>query len=137
MATYKEAFVAYLQKEGLKYTDIDERAVRMSWNADNVAAGLEILVIFDKENHNGVHFMCTGFCKVPENKLGAMLIACNEANKQYRWFKFYVTDKQEIMAEDDAILDMANVGEECVELVARMVNVVDEAYPSFMKAIYA
>ena len=41
------------------------------------------------------------------------------------------------MAEDDAILDMANVGEECIELVARMVRVVDEAYPSFMRAIYA
>ena len=28
-------------------------------------------------------------------------------------------------------------GEECIELVARMVRVVDEAYPSFMRAIYA
>ena len=72
-----------------------------------------------------------------ENKLTAMLMACNAANKQYRWIKFYISDNQDIMAEDDAILDMANVGEECIELVARMVRVVDEAYPSFMRAIYA
>ncbi len=137
MATYKEAFVSFLQKEDLKFQDIDERAVRISWEAQNIAAGLDILVIFDKENHNGVHFMCTGFCKAPDDKLGALLVACNTANKQYRWIKFYIGDKHEIFAEDDAVLDMANVGEECIELVARMVNVVDEAYPSFMKAIYA
>ena len=137
MATYKEAFVEFLQKENLKYQDIDERAIRISWDAENIASGLDILVIFDKDNHNGVHFMCGGFCKAPENKLSALLMACNAANKQYRWIKFYIGDNQDIMAEDDAILDMANVGEECIELVARMVRVVDEAYPSFMKAIYA
>lgn len=69
--------------------------------------------------------------------MDAMLKACNEANKQFRWIKFYVSDNQEVMAEDDAVLDMASVGEECIELVARMVRVVDEAYPKFMKAIYA
>ena len=137
MATYKEAFVDYLKKEELKFLDIDERAIRISWDAENIAPGVDILVIFDKENRNAAHFMCGGFCKAPENKMDVMLKVCNEANKQYRWIKFYINDSQEVMAEDDAVLDMASVGEECIELVARMVRVVDEAYPKFMKAIYA
>ena len=61
MATYKEAFVDYLKKEELKFLDIDERALRISWDAENIAPGVDILVIFDKDNHNGVHFMCGGF----------------------------------------------------------------------------
>ena len=137
MATYKEAFVSYLEKEKLKYEDIDERALRMSWNVGNIASGLEILVIFDKENRNAVHFMSSGFCKVPEDKIDTMLRACNEANERYRWFKFYIDKKRDIYAEADAILDMANVSEECIELVARMVNIVDDVYPTFMKVIYA
>ena len=137
MATYKEAFIEYLKGEGLKYKDIDERALTLSWDSDTVPNGITVIVIFDKDNHNGVHFMCQGFCKAPQNKVEAMYAVCNACNKQSRWVKFYTNDDGDIVAEDDAILDMANVGRECIELVARIVRIVGESFPTFMKAIYA
>lgn len=137
MATYKEAFVEFLKGENLKFRDIDERAVTLSWDSKTVASGLTVVVIFDKDNHNGVHFMCKNFCSVPDDKLIDLFAICNACNKQYRWVKFYVDDEGDVTAEDDAVLDMANVGQECIELVARIVRIVGEAYPQFMKAIYA
>jgi len=137
MDNYKEAFLAYMDEKGIKYQDLDERAVRLSFHSDVVPQGVDIVVIFDKENHHGVHFLSNGFCIVPENKFGAVLMACNEANATYRWAKFYVSDKMSVCVEDDAILDFSNVGAECAEIAFRLSDIIDEVYPSLMKAIYS
>ena len=137
MDNFKETFVAYMKEKDIKFEDLDERAVRLRFHSDVVAQGVEVLVIFDKENHHGVHFLASGFCIVPENKFAAVLMACNEANATYRWAKFYVNEKMDVFVEDDAILDIANVGEECTEIAFRLTDIIDEAYPSLMKAIYS
>ena len=137
MDNYKEAFLAYMDEKSIKYQDLDERAVRLSFHSDVVPHGVEVLVIFDRENHHGVHLVASGFCIVPENKFGAVLMACNEANASYRWTKFYINDKMSVCAEDDAILELNSTGAECAELAFRMSDIVDEVYPSLMKAIYS
>ena len=137
MATYKEEFIAFMNEHGIKYTDLDERAVRLAFASDVVPQGVTMLVIFDSDNRNAVHFMASGFAKVPENKFGAVLMAVNEANAKFRWVKFYINDGMNIMAEDDAILDMTSVGSEVANLAFRLSDIVDEAYPSFMSAIYS
>ena len=52
MDNFKEAFVAYMKEKDIKFEDLDERAVRLRFRSDVVAQGVEILVIFDKENHH-------------------------------------------------------------------------------------
>ena len=136
MENYKEEFLAFMDQNGIKYTDIDERAVRLAFNADNVPQGIMIVVVFDTENRNKVHLM-SGFAKVPEAKFAQVLMAVNEANAKFRWVKFYINDNMTIQAEDDAVLDLNSVGQEAAELAFRMSNIIDEAYPSFMKAIYS
>ena len=135
--SFKEAFTDFLDSKGLKYQDVNERTVKLTWESKVSAAGLRVVVYFAEENRNNAHFICNGFCSVPDEKQVDLMVVCNALNKQYRWFKFYVDDDGDVMVEDDAILSMDNVGDECLELIVRMVNVVDEVYPVFMKAIWA
>lgn len=137
MENYKEAFVAFLQENNVKFQDINDRVVTLSWASKKVPNGIKVLVAFDQDNNHGVHFVCNGFAVVPEEKLGAVLMACNGLNKLYRWFKFYIDDDMDVMVEDDAIVDIESVGKECLELILRMVNVVGDAYDPIMKAIYS
>ena len=137
MATYKEEFIAFMDEHGIKYTDLDERAVRLAFASKVVPQGVKVLVIFDSDNRSAVHFIASGFVKVTEAKFGAVLMAVNEANAKFRWVKFYIDDNMNIMAEDDAILDMANVGPEVADLAFRISDIVDDAYPSFMTALYS
>ena len=48
--------------------------------------------------------------------------------------KFYVDTDRDTRAELDAIIDPQTVGQECLALVRRMVNIVDDAYPILMAA---
>jgi len=121
----------------LKYASLDERALRLSWASKTVPGGIKVPAVFDTEDHNGVHFVCNEFCQIPEDKLGAAVMACNRLNKQYRWFKFYVDDDPDVMVENGALVDMDSVGRECLEIVVRMVDVVLDVYPELMKVIYA
>ena len=137
MATYKEEFIAFMEEKNIKYRDIDECAVSVAFSSDTIPQGVKVLVIFDAENRNAVHFIASGFVKVTESKFAAELLAVNEANAKFRWVKFYIDDNMNIMAEDDAILDMSSVGSEVTNLVFRICNIVEEAYPSFMSALYS
>ena len=137
MATYKEQFVAYMDDHNIKYTSFDERTVQLGFRSDVVPQGLKVVVVFDKENKNAAHFMVKGFAKAQEGNFGAVLLALNEANEKFRWAKFYLANDSDVVAEDDAVLDMNSVGEECASIAFRMVSIIDDAYPSIMKAIYA
>lgn len=74
---------------------------------------------------------------VPEDKLADILIVCNELNSKYKWVKFYIDSDNDIMLEDDAILSYENAGNEAFELLIRMIDILKETKPVFMKAIYA
>ena len=67
------------------------------------------------------------------NKLAAALVLCNEMNNTWRWVKFYIDRDGDIRVQDDAVIDLSSVGDECDELVSRMVDIIDKAYPDFMR----
>ena len=136
MATFKDAFTEFLTEKGIKFIDIDERAVRLLWNSSVVPSGISVVVVFDSNNGERVHFMGNRFIKVPEDKTVDLVLACNALNKKYRWFKFYVDTDSDLMVEDDAILSLDNVGDECLEIVIRLVEVVNESYQVLMRALW-
>ena len=43
----------------------------------------------------------------------------------------------DIIAQIDAYIDERTCGYECASLVRRVVNITDEAYPTFMKALWS
>ena len=76
--------------------------------------------------------------KVPEAKLDVLLKAINAVNRRFRFAKFVLdTDDNSVQAELDAVFRSHDVGEICLELMARCVDICDKAYPDLMKALWA
>ena len=133
---YKGAFMSELERRGIKYTDVNENRVSISYSGDNTNE-IKINVIFDKDGDNLVALRCWSFGKVPANKRSAVIEACNSLNAQYRWVKFYIDDDGDVCTSLDAVVDISTVGAECKQLVSRMVDIYDKAYPTLMKACWA
>ena len=67
----------------------------------------------------------------------AGLAVCNDLNLQFRWVKFFLDKDKDVVATLDAMLDDNSSGAECVSLLMRIVNIVDDAYPQIAKARWA
>ena len=136
MFAKKAAYLAYMDKNGIKYTDIGERAVQVKYRAENINS-ISVYVSFDERNEGRtVQFASWGWANVPESKYAQGLVVCNMLNEKFRWVKFYIDKDRDVCVEADAIVDDETVGEECREMVSRLVTIADEAYPAIMKAIY-
>ena len=135
MANYKQLFMSFMDTKGIKYQELDNNAVRVGYNTEN-AKSVTVFVIFDEDGKNLVAFRSWDIAKFKDDKWVDGLTVCNTLNRKYRWVKFCLSDEGSLSAEDDALLDETSCGEECLQLVQRMVNIVDEAYPTVMKAIW-
>lgn len=74
---------------------------------------------------------------VSEDKYVDVVLACNQVNSTYRFLKFVVDEDNDVMAMADAILDPGSADEECFELLIRSLQIIKDAKPTIMKAIYA
>lgn len=131
---YKALYMRYMQENDIKFTELNEDVVRVSYIGDNFSS-IVIYVIFQGEDTD-VQFRCEDIAKVNPNKVNEAIVACNKLNAEYRWVKFYVREDGELRAEMDAVIDAQTVGEECSIGVQRMVRIVDEAYPKIMGALW-
>lgn len=128
---YKAAYLRYMDEKGLKYRDVGERTVDVSYNANN-ADTILIRVIFDADDSGHVHFIC-GDVGSFKDKVPEGVLICNAMNMNYRWAKFYLNQQNSVVVDSDAIIDGNIVGPACVEIVERLVDIIDKAYPEFMK----
>ncbi len=138
MNTSASNFASLLQEQGLRYREIElddgKSAVECGFKLNG--ATFKIVLIFSA-NGKYVDLRSYGFASAPQDRLGNVLITCNELNKQFKWVKFLVDDDGDVNAEDDAIIDPNTGADECLELMMRMADIVSEhAYPVIMKAIY-
>ena len=59
-------------------------------------------------------------------------------NDKFRWVKFYVDESDNTVSlATDAVITSATCGEVIYELVLRMASIGDDAYPEFMRALWA
>ena len=135
MANYKQLFMRYMDQEGIKYTDTDDFVVKVVYTGDNLKS-IPVFVFFDKDGDPLVQLKCWEIANF-KNKEAKAMIACNQMNKEWRWIKFYLDDDADIIAGCDAYIDEATCGSECLSLVRRMVNIVDDAYPTFGRALWS
>ena len=136
MSAYKDKYVQYMQEKGVKFQDLDERAVRVTYSGENMKS-IPVIVAFSKDGSNKVQLSCFDVGKFGGDKMASGLITCNAMNAKFRWVKFYLDSDNDVRVEADAIVDMDTVGEECHELLLRTVSIVDDAYPEFMKALWS
>ena len=129
--TYKNEFMRYMSREGLKYQEKGAHVVKVGYKMDNLT--VELFVHFDEDGDNYVSIHSYNIGSFSGNNQAKAIYICNEMNKRYKWVRFYMDDDSDVIADADAIVDMNSVGASLVELCMRMVTVIDEAYPVFMK----
>ncbi len=131
------SFINALDAKNLKY-DVEEgdghTLVSISTGAENMTSIRVNLFIDDDNSH--VSLCVIGFIRVKPENFANALIACNSCNQKYRWVKFVIDDDMDINAMDDAVTNPDSAGEELFELMVRMMQVVDDSYPVFMKSLW-
>ena len=136
MSAYASLFKAFLDRKGIRYKEGNMGAISIIYNTDN-AKSVEVFVAFDDDGKNRVTLISFTIGEFPQSQFAKALVTCNAMNRKYRWVKFYVNDDNCITVSSDAILDEDTCGDECFEYVYRMIRIVDEVYPEFMKARWA
>lgn len=132
-----DRFCALLDEKKCRYTRADEgekEIVSLGLAGDNFA-GLHFHVMVD--NDVSAQVKCVNVCKFPEEKNLLILQMCNQLNYKYRWTTWSVSPSGMVGAQ----IDMEATEETATELLfrylCRLNNIIDEAYPTLMKAIYA
>jgi len=136
MESYKTEYMSYMDENGIKYREIDEVAVGVTYDTDNMNS-VDVVVIFDGDGKNYVSLNSWSIGAFNDENYAKGIITCNEMNAQYRWCKFYLNSDKKVTVQIDAVVQHGTCGEELAELVRRIVHISDEAYPSFMKARWA
>ena len=135
MAVYITLVKNYLDQKGIKYRESRENTLNVIYTGEKLN---EISIFIDIDEEDGkAEFVCFSIGQFGQEQFAKGLIACNTCNSQYRWVKFFIDDENHICVRSDAILDKKTCGMECLELIQRMVNIVDDTYPVFMKARWA
>lgn len=135
-ANYKSLYMHYLDQNGVHYTDAAEFRVTVSYKGDNINS-IPIQVFFDKNGKQFVQLDCWNIAKFNEQKMAVGLVTCNALNAKYRWAKFYLDSDMDVRCQADLVVEPNSVGEEIQEVLKRLVNIIDEAYPEIMKALWA
>lgn len=134
MANYKNLFMRHMDRNDIKYTDVKENVVKVSYTGDNLQT-IPIYVFFDKDGDPLVSFKCWNIANF-KGKEAAGIIKCNELNNHYRWVTFYIDDDADVITQIDSYVDEENCGSVCLSLVRRMVNIIDETYHDIMRTIW-
>lgn len=135
MANYKQLYMRYMDDNGIKYTDVKENVVKVVYTGDNLKT-IPCYVFFDKNGAPMITVKCWEVANFKGDKMANGIVCCNEMNKKYRWVKFFLDDDCDVQVQIDAYIDAETCGSECANLVRRMVNITDEAYPVFMRGLW-
>ncbi len=135
MANYKQLFTEYMDAKGIKYEEVNEFAVRVVYNCENIKA-LPVYVLFDKDGDAMVQFKSWDIANF-KNRVDEGIKVCHTLNAKYRWVKYYLDSDSDVVCTCDAYVDENTCGPVCLALVNRVVNISDEAYPDFMRALYS
>ena len=135
MANYKSLVTRYMDRNDIKYTEVKDNVVKVVYTGDNLRT-IPIFVFFDEDGEPLVSLKCWEIANFKEDKLAAGIIACNELNKRFRWVCFYLDDDRDVIAQIDAYIDDESCGNVVTSLIKRMVNIIDEGYPTIMQGVW-
>ena len=131
------AFTTALDQRDIKYTEVQNANIptlRIGYSLENINH-IDVYFWFDDDGET-MHFGSGVIAHVPDNKTDVALRAINTANVNYRWLTFFLDKDNDIVASGDQILAPNVVGDTCFELLQRTLNICNEAYSNFMKAIW-
>jgi len=130
-------FLSYLESKEVngRFVDDDEKVVRVGWKLNNTSISI---LFFFSDDCEDVAIRGGEFVNIPKDKIDNIYKVVNACNNKFRWVKFTLDEEStEVRVEADAVIQLDSCAEECFELMVRMSNIVDDAYPDFMKALWA
>ena len=129
-----------LAERGLNFDHVDEyenpMIVLNFGGGDFQYTHVAIHVVFDLDG-TSVQVVTSPIASAPAEKISSVLLALNECNHKFRWVKFYLDGDNDVIADADMIFDEQNTGDAVTEIIMRTANIIDEAYPVIMKAIWS
>lgn len=131
---YKQIFMDHLDDIDITYDDLDDGLVKIGFGGDN-AKTIDAIGSFEEDNDD-VEFTSFSIGNF-KNNYEAGIRVCNEMNREYRWVKFYLDDDADVVAKISTRVDEYNCGEYCTKALMRLVDIIDAAYPNFMRALWS
>ncbi|MBR6718728.1 MAG: YbjN domain-containing protein [Oscillospiraceae bacterium] len=90
------------------------------------------------DDENDVSVRIPHYVRFTDRERNAVLKVANQMNNKYRFCKFSVnTDAEAVTLEYDFPEENRNVAEGAVEIFHRILQIAQDAYPEFMRAIWA
>ena len=90
-----------------------------------------------KDNDNDVAVRIFGLVTIDETHQAKVLPVINKLNSKYRFAKFVLDKDGDVNLEYDYLVRCPDPAASAKEIVIRMVQIVDEAYPELMRAMWA
>ena len=113
----------------------DASVVEAGFGLDN---GPNVVVRFiSRDDDNDVAVRLFELIKVKEEQQETVSKVINELNKEFRYLKFVMHDTGSVHVENDLYLCTENVGEVAAEMFVRYMQILKQAYPKLMKALWA
>ena len=134
-------FIQAMDAKNIKHSDIEVtqsgmEKVTVIYTGDSIPS-IRMIFFFNKDCED-VAIRVFDIVKLPENRVEGFFKVVNEANRRFRFAMFVLdTNDNPVQAEMDAAFRTHDVGEICLELMNRCVDICDKAYPDFMKALWA
>lgn len=128
------SFIETLDEHNIKYKLYDDRPVVSLPYDGNHFSDLDFIFIFDDDG-GSVAVKVYTIKEFEKRQLPNAYKFCNNMNFKFRWVRFYIDNDMELTADMDAVIGGDTIGEECFELLARCVSIVDdvcevlESYP--------
>ena len=132
-------FIETLKTNDWKYKDVQT----LESGNDRVCCGVNCKLttvdyhfFFDKDGR-AVTMRVFRLFAVPIDKKLQIMEVMNDANKNYRWAKFFIDNESWMSIQIDAIINSETAGPVCLELMIRTSQIIDATYSKFMHEIWA
>ena len=132
-------FIETLKTNDWKYKDVQT----LESGNDRVCCGVNCKLttvdyhfFFDKDGKS-VTMRVFRLFAVPNDKKLQIMEVMNDANKNYRWAKFFIDNESWMSIQIDAIINSETAGAVCLELMIRTSQIIDATYSKFMHEIWA
>ncbi len=134
MPRYKQIFMQQLNERRIAFSDFNDTTVRIVYTGNNLKS-IPIFIAFDEDDDPISELFCFEIANF-KDKEGEGLVACNDLNQEYRWVRFYLDDDCDLAVASDGDFSPNAVCDDCLINIQRLVNAIDQAYPTVVQALW-
>ena len=134
----QDIYRALQQVDGFKVFTDDHENSSDAWLQFSVKNGSSYRIRFiSKDNDNDVSVRVFGLLRVDDDQKARILPALNELNVKYRFVKFCCDGDGDVNVEYDYPVNCISPAASAKEMVIRFTQIIDDAYPVLMRALWS